>query len=89
MLEEWQHYRNVLKECNIEEKTLWLDIRGNHGKIASSRKTSKYTQNYLKKYHLFEYFYALLLTFEYSVEKSTAYLEIIMQHFIYTYQTMQ
>ncbi|GJQ65555.1 hypothetical protein Trydic_g7655 [Trypoxylus dichotomus] len=30
VLEEWVHYRNTLRECNIEEKTLWLDIRGNH-----------------------------------------------------------
>ncbi|KRT85365.1 hypothetical protein AMK59_726 [Oryctes borbonicus] len=30
VLEEWVHYRNILHECNIEEKTLWLDIRGNH-----------------------------------------------------------
>ncbi|XP_071056743.1 transmembrane protein 62-like isoform X2 [Onthophagus taurus] len=28
--QEWEYYKNVLKECNIEHKTVWLDIRGNH-----------------------------------------------------------
>lgn len=30
VLQEWQTYRDVLRECNIKQKTLWLDIRGNH-----------------------------------------------------------
>lgn len=29
---EWRHYRDILKENDIGNKTLWLDIRGNHGK---------------------------------------------------------
>lgn len=28
---EWRHYREILKEYDIEKKTIWLDIRGNHG----------------------------------------------------------
>lgn len=32
VLQEWQTYRDVLRECNIKQKTLWLDIRGNHGR---------------------------------------------------------
>lgn len=29
--EEWEEYYNVLKETNVEGKTKWLDLRGNHG----------------------------------------------------------
>ena len=29
---EWQYYKNVLNECQVRQKTVWLDIRGNHGK---------------------------------------------------------
>lgn len=32
---EWAYYRDILKECNIQERTAWLDIRGNHGAIFS------------------------------------------------------
>lgn len=31
--EEWKYYSAVLRECRINEKTKWLDIRGNHGII--------------------------------------------------------
>ncbi|KAK9885653.1 hypothetical protein WA026_012417 [Henosepilachna vigintioctopunctata] len=27
---EWQYYRDILRETQIQNKTLWLDIRGNH-----------------------------------------------------------
>lgn len=29
---EWKNYKNILDECNVKDKTVWLDIRGNHGK---------------------------------------------------------
>jgi len=32
-LEEWKHYKRVLEETKVTEKTLWLDTRGNHGKL--------------------------------------------------------
>lgn len=28
---EWKIYGDILRKANIEKKTLWLDIRGNHG----------------------------------------------------------
>ncbi len=28
--EEWENYRNILKETNVTKMTQWLDIRGNH-----------------------------------------------------------
>lgn len=31
ILEEWQYYKYVIDETNMKEKTLWLDVRGNHG----------------------------------------------------------
>ncbi|XP_023287605.1 transmembrane protein 62 isoform X2 [Orussus abietinus] len=30
IIEEWQHYKNVLDETNIVKRTIWLDVRGNH-----------------------------------------------------------
>lgn len=29
--DEWKKYRSILDECHIKDKTVWLDIRGNHG----------------------------------------------------------
>lgn len=32
ILEEWQYYKRVLDETEVTKKTLWLDVRGNHGR---------------------------------------------------------
>lgn len=29
---EWKTYSEILNESNIRDRTLWMDIRGNHGK---------------------------------------------------------
>ena len=31
--DEWLEYNKILKETGITEKTVWLDVRGNHGNI--------------------------------------------------------
>lgn len=31
ILEEWQYYKQVLDDVEISKRTLWLDVRGNHG----------------------------------------------------------
>lgn len=31
--EEWQRYADVLNRTGVRQKTIWLDIRGNHGKL--------------------------------------------------------
>lgn len=30
---DWQTYNNILATGKVKEKTIWLDIRGNHGMI--------------------------------------------------------
>ncbi|XP_059485481.1 transmembrane protein 62-like [Neocloeon triangulifer] len=29
-IEEWQTYKSILEESRVQQKTLWLDVRGNH-----------------------------------------------------------
>lgn len=31
ILEEWQYYKRILDDTEVNKKTLWLDVRGNHG----------------------------------------------------------
>ena len=31
-IKEWEIYRDILLESEVVNKTVWLDIRGNHGK---------------------------------------------------------
>ena len=28
---EWKVYNSILQQTNVRNKTVWLDIRGNHG----------------------------------------------------------
>lgn len=30
--DEWKIYNEILNQTNVRNKTLWMDIRGNHGK---------------------------------------------------------
>lgn len=32
ILEEWKYYKRVLDDTGVTRKTLWLDVRGNHGR---------------------------------------------------------
>lgn len=29
--EEWKIYHDILMDAKVKEKTIWLDLRGNHG----------------------------------------------------------
>ncbi|CAG9823206.1 unnamed protein product [Phaedon cochleariae] len=46
--DEWRYYRDILKETHVKEKTLWLDIRGNHDNFNVADLSSK--QNYFTNY---------------------------------------
>lgn len=45
---EWIQYRNILTESKVEEKTAWLDIRGNHDNFNVAGKGSK--ENFFLNY---------------------------------------
>lgn len=29
--EEWKTYHKILEDANVRNKTIWMDLRGNHG----------------------------------------------------------
>lgn len=46
-IKEWRIYKNILYESQAVNKTIWLDIRGNHGISYDS------AVNKIMKYHFF------------------------------------
>ncbi|XP_050451450.1 transmembrane protein 62-like isoform X2 [Cataglyphis hispanica] len=48
ILEEWQYYKYIIDETNIKERTLWLDVRGNHDNfnVVSLDSKNNYYSNY-------------------------------------------
>ncbi|KAJ8927168.1 hypothetical protein NQ314_020444 [Rhamnusium bicolor] len=46
--DEWKYYRDILNESHMREKTLWLDIRGNHDNFNVADAKSK--QNFFTNY---------------------------------------
>lgn len=48
--DEWKHYKNTLDECRISEKTVWLDVRGNHDNFNVPGPKSK--ENYFRNYSI-------------------------------------
>ncbi|XP_077286400.1 transmembrane protein 62-like [Arctopsyche grandis] len=48
--EEWIVYNDVLKKCDIKNKTIWFDIRGNHDNFNVPNWNS--SQNYFKQYSM-------------------------------------
>ncbi|PSN33115.1 hypothetical protein C0J52_15540 [Blattella germanica] len=47
---EWELYKEVLQSCKVTEKTIWLDIRGNHDNFNVPSLTSK--ENYYRNYSI-------------------------------------
>lgn len=33
---EWKIYNEIVSEANVQNKTVWMDIRGNHGKASET-----------------------------------------------------
>ncbi|KAL7637800.1 UNVERIFIED_CONTAM: hypothetical protein RMT77_011412 [Armadillidium vulgare] len=62
-IEEWKFYKGVLDKSHVREKTVWLDIRGNHDNFDVPSLTSK--NNFYQVYssqgpkHLRSYMYTL------------------------------
>lgn len=44
--EEWKTYHRVLQEANVRNKTVWMDIRGNHGERSTQCTCIVHTLNY-------------------------------------------
>ncbi|XP_050511047.1 transmembrane protein 62-like [Diabrotica virgifera virgifera] len=47
---EWKYYRDILKETRMRDRTLWLDIRGNHDNFNVAELSSKH--NYFTNYSM-------------------------------------
>lgn len=47
---EWRHYRDILNETHVRKKTVWLDIRGNHGK----RTDISFTNHFSNVFHILQ-----------------------------------
>lgn len=45
ILQEWKYYRHILENTNVTEKTLWLDVRGNHGMNFNKKWIKKYDKH--------------------------------------------
>ncbi|KAG5862870.1 hypothetical protein JTB14_023940 [Gonioctena quinquepunctata] len=48
--DEWRYYRDILSKTRVKEKTLWLDIRGNHDNFNVADFNSK--QNFFTNYSM-------------------------------------
>ncbi|XP_021929537.1 transmembrane protein 62-like isoform X2 [Zootermopsis nevadensis] len=49
-VQEWELYKEFLESCKVTEKTVWLDIRGNHDNFNVPGLTSK--ENYYRNYSM-------------------------------------
>ncbi|XP_014232229.1 transmembrane protein 62-like [Trichogramma pretiosum] len=49
-VEEWVHYKKVLDDSRVTEKTTWLDVRGNHDNFNVYDEKSK--ENYFANYSI-------------------------------------
>ncbi|KAF4518801.1 hypothetical protein B566_EDAN005424 [Ephemera danica] len=47
---EWEYYKDVLEECKVVEKTLWLDVKGNHDTFNVPGQES--SQNFFRNYSI-------------------------------------
>ncbi|CAG5100431.1 Similar to TMEM62: Transmembrane protein 62 (Homo sapiens) [Cotesia congregata] len=48
ILDEWEHYKRVLKETDVTKRTTWLDVRGNHDNFNVIARNS--SENYYTNY---------------------------------------
>ncbi|KAG8035777.1 hypothetical protein G9C98_001433 [Cotesia typhae] len=48
ILDEWEHYKRVLKETDVTKRTTWLDVRGNHDNfnVIALNSSENYYTNY-------------------------------------------
>ncbi|XP_029050433.2 transmembrane protein 62-like [Osmia bicornis bicornis] len=48
ILEEWQYYKRILDDTEVNKRTLWLDVRGNHDNfnVVSLESRENYYYNY-------------------------------------------